>query len=183
MIVSTLVRVKGGYRNKNEGIRDFPTENNVLPQKGGNHKKVLSGVPINTERGDLLSIHLEPAMIVSTVVRVVGGYGNKNEGGRDSPTEDNVLQFRKHAILVHNRCHHGIDMQSLQKHEHKTCQEEEMCQNRDNAANLHIAAAARCALKSRQLWSFYTFIKLLDILISSRLSNGTGFFFSGHKGI
>ena len=36
-------------------------------------------------------------MIVSTVVRVVGTYGNKNEGGRDSPTEDDVLQFRKHA--------------------------------------------------------------------------------------
>ena len=183
MIVSTLVRVKGGYRNKNEGIRDFPTEDNVLLQKGGEPQKGTFWRPYQPKRGDLLSIHLEPAMIVSTVVRVVGGYGNKNEGGRDSPTEDNVLQFRKHAILVHNRCHHGIDMQSLQKHEHKTCQEEEMCQNRDNAANLHIAAAARCALKSRQLWSFYTFIKLLDILISSRLSNGTGFFFSGHKGI
>ena len=94
-------------------------------------------------RGDLLSIHLEPAMIVSAIVLVVCGYGNKSETGGDSPTEDNVLQFRKHAILVHNRCHHGIDMQSLQKHEHKTCQEEEMCQNRDNAANLHIAAACR----------------------------------------
>jgi hypothetical protein len=58
-------------------------------------QKVLSGVPIS-----LPSIHLEPAMIVSTVVRVVDGYGNKNVGRRDSPTEDNVLQFRKHAILV-----------------------------------------------------------------------------------
>ena len=123
----------------------------VLLQKGGNPKKEYSCTPINAKRGVLPCIHLEPAMIVSTVVRVVGGYGNKNEGGRDSPTEDNVLQFGKHAILVHNRCHHGIDMQSLQKHEHKTCQEEEMCQNRDNAANLHIAAAACCALKSRQL--------------------------------
>ena len=55
---------------------------------------------INTKRGDLPCIHLEPAMIVSTVVRVVDGYGNKNVGRRDSPTEDNVLQFRKHAILM-----------------------------------------------------------------------------------
>ena len=100
MIVSTIVRVVGGYGNKNEGKHNSPTEDNVLPQKGEKHTKVLSDVPINTERGDLPSIHLEPAMIVSTVFRVVDGYGNKNVGRRDSPTEDNVLQFRKHAILM-----------------------------------------------------------------------------------
>ena len=100
MIVSTVFRVVDSYGNENEGKHNSPTEDNVLPQKGEKHTKVLSDVPINTERGDLPCIHLEPAMIVSTVVRVVDGYGNKNVGRRDSPTEDNVLQFRKHAILV-----------------------------------------------------------------------------------
>ena len=40
---------------------------------------------------DLLGIHLEPAVILSAVVAVVCGYGNKGEASGDSPTEDNVL--------------------------------------------------------------------------------------------